>query len=267
MSTTATRASRPRIALQALIVKIYKVAGIIALGAILLGLVFWVIVSIYYFFDDSWVRPVILGPRHEKVMQIVGEVSAAEDRLDRLEVDRARTSADLAQYDRIIAASARFEAELGPAIGAAGPTVAAALPRRALDQAVLDREGAVDGRKAAELHLHQLDEDVVAQRAALDRLKSNFYYRARNEKVVVGFVPYGNLDAAHAGATLYRCKWGLIRCSSVGKVIAVLEGEVTEHHPHNDALKRGVMIELELTDATAGQDSVLFAGSRPFWIF
>ena len=267
MSTTASRVNRPRFALQPLIVKIYKLAGIVALGAILIGLVFWVVVSIYYFFDSSWVRPVILGPRNEKVMAVVAEVAAEEDRLDRLEVDRARTVADLAQSDRVIATSTKYEAELGPAIVAAGTTVAAALPRRQLDQAVLEREGAVDGKKAAALRLHQLDEDLVSQQAALDRLKANFYYRARNEKVVVGFVPYANLDAARPGATLYRCKWGLVRCSAVGKVINVLEGEVTDHHPHNDALKRGVMVELQLTDSSTGQESVLFAGSRPFWIF
>jgi hypothetical protein len=267
MSTTAARASRPRFALQQLIVKIYKIAGIVALGAILIGLVFWVVISVFYFFDDSWVRPVILGPRHEKVMAVAADVAAAEDRLDRIEVDRARTSADLAQFDRVIAASTKYEAELGPAIEAAGHTLAAASARRELDRAVLDREGAVDGKKAAELRLHQLDEDTVTQKATLERLRSNFYYRARNEKVVVGFVPYANLDAAHPGATLYRCNWGLVRCSSVGKVLSVLEGEVTERHPHNDAPKRGVMIELQLTDSSAGQDSVLFAGSRPFWLF
>ncbi|HVV86183.1 MAG TPA: hypothetical protein VHE35_24175 [Kofleriaceae bacterium] len=267
MSTTAARASRPRIAIQQMIVRVYKLAGIVALGAILIGLVFWVIVSIFYFFNDSWVRPVILGPRHDKVMAVVAEVQAAEDRLDRLEVDRAKTAADLAQYDRVIATSTSFEADLGPSITAAGTSVAAALPRRALDQAVLDREGAVDGKKTAELRLHQLDEDVTAQQAVLERLRANFYYRARNEKVVVGFVPYTNLEAAHPGATLYRCKWGLVRCSAVGKVVSVLEGEVTERHPHNDALKRGVMIELQLTDPSAGQDNVLFAGSKPFWLF
>src|SRR6185369_13332708 len=122
-----------------------------------------------------------------------------------------------------------------------GTTVAAAVPRRTLDEAVLDREGAVDGKTTAEMRLHQLDEDIVAQQGALDRLHANFYYRARNEKVAVGFVPYANLDAAHPGATLYRCKWGLVRCSAVGKVVSVLEGEVTERHPHSDALKRGVM--------------------------
>jgi hypothetical protein len=267
MTTTATRASRPRLALQQSIVKLYKVAGIIALGAILIGLVFWVIVSIFYFFDDTWVRPIILGPRHEKVMAVVAEVSAAEDRLDRIEVDRARTAADLAHFDRVIAASAKYEAELGPAITAVGHTAAAALARRALDEAVLDREGAVDGKKAAELRLHQLDEDLVAQQAALAKLRANFYYRARNERVVVGFAPYANLEDARPGATLYRCKWGLVRCSAVGRVVSILDGEVTERHPHNDALKRGVMVELSLTDASAGQDSVLFAASRPFWLF
>jgi hypothetical protein len=49
--------------------------------------------------------------------------------------------------------------------------------------------------------------------------------------------------------------------------MSVLDGEVTDRHPHNDALARGVMVELSLTDPSAGQDSVLFAGSKPFWLF
>jgi hypothetical protein len=31
-------------------------------------------------------------------------------------------------------------------------------------------------------------------------------------------------------------------------------------------LLRGVMIEMSLSDTHAGQDNVLFAGSKPFWI-
>ncbi len=50
-------------------------------------------------------------------------------------------------------------------------------------------------------------------------------------------------------------------------MVSILDGEVTEHHPHNGATKRGVMIELQLTDPGAGEDTVLFAGSKPFWLF
>ena len=68
MSTPASRAPRLRLALQPLIVKLYKIAGIFALAVILIGLIAYVVVNIFYFFDSSWVRPVILSPRHEKVM-------------------------------------------------------------------------------------------------------------------------------------------------------------------------------------------------------
>lgn len=267
MSSPPAPASRPRFAFQPLIVKAYKIAGIGALGAILVGLVFWVVVNIFYFFDDSWVRPVILGPRHPQVMAVVAEVGLAEQRLDALEVERARVTADLAQYERVIAASTVFEAELGPAITAAGATAGNAVARRALDQAVLERQGATDGKQAAQLRLRQLDADLAAHQARLERLRGNFYYRARGEQVAVGFVPYGNLDEARPGATLYRCKWGLVRCAAVGKVVSIIEGEVTERHPHSDSLERGVMVELTLSDQAAGEAGVLFAGSKPFWLF
>ena len=267
MSTPASsRAPRLRLALQPLFVKLYKLLGIAALAIILVGLVFYVVVNIFYFLNHTWVRPVILSPRHDKVQIATRELGAAEQRLAVLEVERARTTAELAKLERTIAASQAFEAEMGPAITAAGHGASTATARRELDRAVLDRQAAADDKLAATLSASTLDRQITEQKAQIARLNRSYYLKARQSQVVVGFVPYDNLDNARPGTTLYRCKWGLLRCSAVGKVVSILEGEVTENHPHSGGAKRGVMVELHLTDATAGEDNVLFAGSKPFWI-
>jgi hypothetical protein len=267
MSTPASRAPRLRLSVQPLLVKLYKLAGIAALAVILVGLVGYVVVNLFYFVNDSWVRPVILSPRHERVAMTTRELLAAEERLANLEVERARTTAELARIDRTIAASTAFEAEIGPSVAAAGHNVGAAVARRELDRAILDRQAATDDKVAAQLAAKTLDAQIVEQKSVIARLSTSYYLKARTDQVVVGFVPYDNLGEARPGTTLYRCKWGLVRCSSVGKVVSVLDGEVTEFHPHSGTSKRGVMLELSLTDPSAGQDSVLFAGSRPFWLF
>lgn len=266
MSTSATRAPRMRLSLQPLIVKLYKVAGIIALGMILVGLVAYVVVNIFYFFDNSWVRPVILSPRHEKVAEATAELTAATERLSDLELDRARTTAALARIERVIASSTQFETDMGPTVVEAGKSLAAVAARRELDRAVLERQAAIDDKAPTEERARDLDRQIIEQRSLVERLSTSFYLKGRTEQVVVAFVPYENLSNARPGTTLYRCKWGLVRCSAVGKVVSVLEGEVTEHHPHNNAVKRGVMVEILLHDRSAGQDNVLFAGSRPFWL-
>lgn len=267
MSTPASRAPRLRLTLQPLIVKLYKVAGIFALAVILIGLIAYVVVNIFYFFDNSWVRPVILSPRHERVAEATTAVTAAEERLAALELERARATAELARIDRVIADSEAFEADMGGVVEAGGKTLAAVTARRELDRARLDRQAAADARASTEQQAHALDRRIAEQRSTLQRLGASFYLKGRSGQVVVGFVPYDNLENARPGASLYRCKWGLVRCSSVGKVVSVLEGEVTEHHPHSGANKRGVMIEIHLHDTSAGQENVLFAGSRPFWLF
>ena len=266
MSTPASRAPRLRLNLQPLFVKLYKLVGIAALAIILVGLISYVVVNLYYFLDHTWVRPVILSPRHDNVALATRELGAAEERLASLEVERARVAAELAGLDRTIAASAAFEAELGAAITAAGATVAAAPARRELDRAILERQAATDDKVAAALAARTLDRQLTEQKARIARLAQSYFLKARDAEVVVGFVPYENLANARPGTTLYRCKWGLVRCSAVGKVVSILDGEVTEHHPHSGATKRGVMIELHLSDPDAGQDTVLFAGARPFWI-
>ncbi|MEZ4403546.1 MAG: hypothetical protein R3B06_26215 [Kofleriaceae bacterium] len=265
----SSQAARPRfrLALQPLLVKLYKLAGIAALALILVGLVAYVIVNVYYFFDHTWVRPVILSPRHAQVAQATTELATAQERLDSLLVDRAETAAALANFDRVAAVNQQFETDLAPAITAAGASATTAAARRALDQAGLDRAAALDSKVAAELRARTLDAQIATQQELIRRLSASYYLKARTSQVVVGFVPYDNLSNARPGTALYRCKWGLVRCAEVGKVVSVLDGEVTEHHPHNGATKRGVMVELRLTDPSAGQDSVLFAGAKPFWLF
>jgi hypothetical protein len=256
-----------RLTIQPLIVKVYKVAGIIALGAILIGLILYLVNNVFYFFDNSWVRPVILSPSHDKVVKAASELSAAQQRLDELEIERAQAVARKAQLERLQAANTAFIEENTAIINDAGKTLATVEARRALQTAGLERQAAADDLGVLERQLAALDESLIAQRGTVERAGSSYYLKARGGKIVVGFVPYENLSSATPGTPLYRCAWGLLNCSEVGKVLSVLDGEVSERHPEKDRMLRGVMIEMQLRDAGAGQDAVLFAGSKPFWIF
>ena len=57
------------IAVQPSIIRLYKVAGLVALTAILVGLIGFLIVNIFYFFDHTWVRPVKLSQNTPKVIE------------------------------------------------------------------------------------------------------------------------------------------------------------------------------------------------------
>jgi hypothetical protein len=70
------------------------------------------------------------------------------------------------------------------------------------------------------------------------------FLRAVDDKATVALVPYGNLDNAKPGASLYACKVAMVWCHEVGTVAEVLPGEVSLKHPHNDSLVRGQMVEL-----------------------
>ena len=50
------------------------------------------------------------------------------------------------------------------------------------------------------------------------------------------------------------------------RVTNVIDGEVTDVHPHDETIQRGVMVEIDVASASAG-DTVLFAGSKPLWLF
>src|SRR5688500_19160913 len=97
----ASPSPRPRfwIALQPSIVRIYKVAGLVALTAILVGLIGFLVVNIFYFFDHSWVRPVVLAPTHQKVVEASTQLADAKLRSSQLDTEKVEIDAQLAEID------------------------------------------------------------------------------------------------------------------------------------------------------------------------
>ena len=271
MTTSTTQpprsSSRVRQALQPTIIKLYKAAGIAALGAILVGLILFLTVNIFYFFDDSWVRPQILSPQHEKVVAAVTAQADAKLARSRLESERLEALDELVQIDREIAAAEKFEADAAGV--ATGPLKDAsqALARRELDRAILERAAANDRKEALGRHIKDLETRIADQDAILSRLQDSPYLKAADGRVTVAFVPYENLEKVRPGVSLYGCEWGLVRCSYVGKVVSILDGEVTDAHPHDGTPKRGVLAEIELSNPKAAEWGVLFAGHKPFYLF
>src|SRR6185436_19778452 len=93
------RSTRPRfwISLQPSIVRIYKVAGLVALTAILVGLVGFLIVNIFYFFDHTWVRPVSLSPTHQRVVEASTQLADAKLRSSQLAAEKLEVEDSLAE--------------------------------------------------------------------------------------------------------------------------------------------------------------------------
>jgi hypothetical protein len=261
------RPSRMRLLLQPAIIRVYKGAGIIALGAILLGLVAFVVVNVFYFFDESWVRPQILSPNHEKVIAAVS--AEADAQLQRSELDSARleTEAELTQHERLIATAAAFETDVGE-LAALPPTdPQSALLRREVDRVRLERQAATDRLAGLQRRIKDLDTRIAEQDEIIARLRSSPYLKAAEGRVVVAFAPYDNLETVRPGAALYGCAWGLVRCSRVGQVGRILDGEVQDSHPHDNKPMRGVLVEIDLTNPRAAESGVLFADDKPFWLF
>jgi hypothetical protein len=237
--------------LQPLIIKLYKVAGIVSLSVILLGLIAYLTVTVFYFLDRSWVRPVILSPEHHRVVEASTGLADAKMRRSELEAEQASNE--------------KFEATVAGLAADAGKNAQAALVRREVDKSVLERQAAGDRRAALQRRIKELDVRTGEQDVVINRLAASPYMKATQQRKVVAFVPYQNLRNAQPGTSLYGCSWGLVICSRIGTIVSLLDGEVQETHPHDDSLQRGVLVEIELTDAKAAENPVLFAGGKPLF--
>jgi hypothetical protein len=262
----ARKTPRFWVAVQPSIIRLYKVAGLVALTAILVGLLGFLVVNIFYFFDNSWVRPVVLSPTHQKVVEASTSLADARLRASQLDTEKIEIEANLAEIDRAVAVDDKFLADIGTTADA--PKAADQwLVRREVDRAKLDKANQQGRRAPLEARLQSLGLRIKEQEAVVHRLEQSPYLRAVNGKVVLAFVPYANLRHIKAGTKLYGCSWGLVMCSRVGKVKATIDGEVQDIHPHDQSVQRGVMVEIELSTPSAEGNSVLFAGGKPLWLF
>src|SRR5678816_4023804 len=138
------RAQRPRfwITLQPSIVKLYKIAGLIALTAILVGLIGFLVVNVFYFFDHSWVRPVVLEAKDQKVIEASTQLADAKLRASQFTTEKVEIEAELAEITRAIAAADKFVTDVGKEIDAPR-TPEQWLLRREVDKAKLEKENAL----------------------------------------------------------------------------------------------------------------------------
>lgn len=250
------------VAVQPSIVRLYKVAGLFALTAILIGLLGFLVVNIFYFFDHSWVRPVVLSPTHQKVVEASTLLEDSRLRASQLDTEKVEITASLAEIDRAVASDDKIIAELG-----APDSKKAADQWVTVEKTKLDRENQIGKRAPLKSRLDGLAARIKEQGDLVNRLAESPYLRAVKNKVVLAFVPYQNLVNVKLGTKLYSCAWGLVLCSRVGRVTATIDGEVQNTHPHDDSIQRGTMVEIELTDPKAEGESVLFAGGKPLWLF
>jgi len=258
-----SRSPRFWIALQPSIVRVYKMAGLVALTAILVGLVGFLVVNIFYFFDHTWVRPVVLSPNHHRVIEASNQLADAKSRASQLTGDLGTLEEKLAANERGIAADDRFLTEIGSAADAP-KTPDQWLVRREVEKARLDKDNKVGERIPLAQQIDQQKRLIKDQDAVVNRLAQSPYLKAIENKVTLAFVANQNLRNVKLGTPLYGCIWGLVWCHKVGTVKAVLDGEVQDIHPHDESIQRGLMLEVDVSEWGASE-TVLFSGAKPLW--
>ena len=254
------------VAVQPSIVRLYKVAGLIALTAILVGLIGFLVVNVFYFFDHTWVRPVVLSPTHHKVVEASSLLADARLRGSQLDTEKIEIESQLGEIDRSITVDDKFLADVGTLVDAP-KSPEQWLVHREVERAKLDKDNQAGRRAPLKARLESLGMRMKDQDQLIQRLAQSPYLRAVNHNIVLAFVPYQNLKNVKLGTKLYGCSWGLVLCSRVGKVTATIDGEVENIHPHDESVQRGIMVEIELTTPSAEGESVLFAGGKPLWLF
>jgi hypothetical protein len=254
------------VAVQPTIIRLYKAAGLVALTAILIGLLGFLVVNIFYFFDHTWVRPVVLSPTHQKVVEASNQLNDARLRQNQLDAEKIEIDSQLAEIDRTIAADDKFLGDVGTKADAP-KTSDEWLVHREVEKARLDKENQSGKRAPLKARLDGLALRIKDQDAVVHRLEQSPYLKAVAGTVVLAFVPYQNLRNVKKGTKLYGCSWGLVVCHVVGKIKDTIDGEVQDIHPHDESIQRGIMVEIELSTPSAANENVLFAGGKPLYFF
>ncbi|MBT8493059.1 MAG: hypothetical protein KJO07_08370 [Deltaproteobacteria bacterium] len=254
--------------LQQHVVRSYKIFGLVALVGILVGLAAFLAVNLFYLFDNSWIRPVILDSAHQEVVQMDARIGDEKRKRDNTRHQLGELEAERGMLEARSLELKRFEKDFEDVSKAERTrTYAGLMARRELHQSRL--EAAVLGarKKALSERITALQGTLKSQGELLAKLESTPYARAIDNKVFLAFVPYENLENVQKDDLVFGCKWGIIRCTEVGRIGERLPGEVNSRHPHSDKPVRGLMVELRVDKKWAAEHSALFVDGKPLWLF
>src|SRR3954470_15112944 len=199
------------VAVQPTIIRLYKAAGLVALTAILIGLLGFLIINIFYFFDHTWVRPEVLSPTHQKVIEASNQLNDAKLRQSQLDAEKIEIESSLAEIERTITADDKFLSDVGQRVDTP-KTPDEWMVHREVEKAHLDKENQVGRRAPLKARLDGLALRIKDEENVVHRLEASPYLKAVNGTVVLAFVPYQNLRNVKKGTKLYGCSWGLVLC-------------------------------------------------------
>lgn len=145
------------------------------------------------------------------------------------------------------------------------PTHEVLVFQREMQLSVLTMKRAQEESLAIKQAISAADATLQRYDALLGSIKDSPYLKAVDHHLIIGFVPYTNAESATPGTPVFACKGNIVWCRRVGKVGAVLEGELTGSHPIQKIDLRGQMVRLDLDEGRAAQDPVLHVGRKPLF--
>ena len=116
-------------------------------------------------------------------------------------------------------------------------------------------------RLDSEKRAKNAERDALVERIAqidemVEQIEERPFFQALDKDLELAFVPYTQLEGITAGAEVYDCLWGVVWCSSVGKVSERVPGEVVQADPWGSST-RGEYVVLDLTDHDAAHAKTL----------
>jgi len=138
--------------------------------------------------------------------------------------------------------------------------------KQELRRSLLEEERARENAGAYAKSIAALDSVVARYDRLLVGMQESPYLMATERNLPVAFVPYENLKNVRKGAPLYGCRFGMLWCRQVGSIVTVLGAEVSNKHPMRSDMMRGQFVHIELRDAAAAKQKLLFINRRPLFL-
>ena len=279
------------------IIQSYRYVGVAILSILLLVILGYFILLSFFLVNNSWGIPVIISPTSDKVLTYTAKYLQAQKEYQAIQTKIKETLFTIENNTKQIVNNEMVKLEYEKLLDTKFVTINNATIEEEYKNKLLLKTEYTNYRIAMQQkemntlqvkmtflnlenenrslnyllasskeELSQLESKISEHEAILKNITKSPYLQAKDQQVILSFVPYTNMENVKKNDLVYMCNLLIVFCKKAGYVVVIHDEEYTVPHPFFPREVRGKLVELSIKDIEMGFKDLTHFNRKPLFL-